>query len=102
MTVDITPMSDTEDWFTWTRKVTPYSGTQLCVIIDKDVMKELDLDAGVLVEGRIKGPLDRWVPFTKRIQRVGGSKCIYLDHALLDATGLMRGDQVEVRIRRLD
>ena len=72
------------------------------MVIDKDVMKALELEAGVLVEGRIKGPLDRWVPFTKRVQKVGGSKCIYLDHALLDATGLLRGDEADVRIRRLE
>ena len=90
------------EWSTWSRKVSPYSGTQLCVLIEPAVVKEQGLQTGSLVEGRVKGPIDRSAPFTKRVQAIGNSLCIYLDNALLDATGAMRGDEVDVRLRRID
>jgi len=89
-------------WATWTKKVSSYGRDQLCVIITRSALQEAGADKGDLVVGALLGPSGRWAPFTKRISVTGSSKCIYLDNVLAEAAGALRGDVVEVRIRRLE
>ena len=74
------------EWATWTKKVSPYGREQLCVIIDRSVIRGAGIEKGDMVRGAVRGPSDRWVPFTKKVQVSGSSRCIYLDRTLLEAT----------------
>jgi len=91
---------DMGEFLKWERKVTTYSVDQLCVVIDRDVLREGGIDRGDLVQGSLKGD-GRAVPFTKRVSITGTSRCIYIDQILAEAAGVERGDTIEVRVRKV-